>query len=237
MLRLHEVSGGNPFYALELARALEAVAGPIDPSRPLPVPESLDHLIGERLRALPEETRAALLVVAVIGAPALTQVEAAGIAAESLSPAVAAHVLELANGEVRFGHPLLASGVIAEATETERRAAHRLAVAAVEEPVARARHVAAALEQADEETAGMLEAAAGIARSRGAPSVAAELGEAAAGATPSELEDDRRRRLDTAARDHLAAGSGERAACWLDCCSSTQSRAGRGPRRSYCSGT
>ncbi len=211
MLRLHEVSGGNPFYALELARALDAVAGPIDPSEPLPVPESLDHLIGERLRALPEETRAALLVVAVMGAPAQTQVEAAGIAAESLTPAVDAHVLELASGEIRFGHPLLASGVIAEATEAERRAAHRRAAAAVEEPVAHARHVAAAFEQADEETAGLLEAAAKIARLRGAPAVSAELGEAATGATPPELEDDRRRRLDAAARDHLAAGSGERA--------------------------
>ena len=70
---------------------------------------------------LPEETRAALLVVAVIGAPALELVEAAGIAVELLTPAVAEHVLELAGGEARFGHPLLASGVIAEATEAERR--------------------------------------------------------------------------------------------------------------------
>ena len=70
MLRLHEVSGGNPFYALELARALDAVAVAFDPSAPLPVPDTLERLIGARLRALPEETRAALLVVAVIGAPA-----------------------------------------------------------------------------------------------------------------------------------------------------------------------
>ena len=210
MLRLHEVSGGNPFYALELARALDAVAAPLDPAQPLPVPESLEHLVGERLRALPAETRSALLVIAVIGAPPLELVETTGISTETLAAAVAADVLELANGEVRFVHPLLASGVIAGATETERRNAHRLVANAVEEPVARARHVATAFGSPDAETAATLEEAAGLARSRGTPSVAAELGEAAARFTPSDREDDRRRRVVSAAKDHLAAGSAER---------------------------
>ena len=35
LLRLHEASGGNPFYALELARALPP---DVDPTQPLPVP-------------------------------------------------------------------------------------------------------------------------------------------------------------------------------------------------------
>ncbi|MCP9486816.1 MAG: AAA family ATPase [Gaiellaceae bacterium MAG52_C11] len=210
MLRLYEVSGGNPFFALELARALAAAAAPLDPAQPLPVPESLEHLVGERLRALPEETRAALLVVAIIGAPAQELVEAAGIAGATLAPAVAADALEHANGEVRFVHPLLASGVIAEATDAERRGAHRLVATVVDEPVARARHVAAALEAPDGETATLLEDTAELARSRGAPSVAAELGEAAARATPPDAEDDRRRRVVRSARDYLAAGLAER---------------------------
>ena len=210
MLRVQEVSGGNPFYALELARALGALSGPLDPAEPLPVPGTLERLVEDRLRGLPEETRAALLVVAVIGAPSRELVGAAGIAPETLAPAVVAHVLEPTSDPVRFEHPLLASGVIAAATEAERRGAHRLAAAVVEEPVARARHVAAALDEPDPETAGVLEEAAGLARSRGVPSVAAELGEAAARATPPEREDDRRRRVIAAARDHLAGGSGAR---------------------------
>ena len=212
MLRLHEVSGGNPFYALELARALDTAAAPQDPAQPLPVPESLEHLVGDRLRALPEETRAALLVVAVIGAPATELVEAAGIPAQTLAPAVEAHVLELANGEVRFAHPLLASAVIVEATGAERRRAHRLVATVVDEPVSRARHIAAALEEAeaDAETARLLEDAAELARARGAPAVAAELGEAAGRSTPPDREEDRRRRVVRAAKDHLAAGSAER---------------------------
>jgi DNA-binding CsgD family transcriptional regulator len=210
MVRLHEVSGGNPFYALELARALDAAALPQDPAQPLPVPESLERLVGDRLRALPEETRAALLVVAVIGAPAAELVEAAGIATQTLAPAVAAHILELGNGEIRFVHPLLASAVVAEAGEVERRSAHRLVATVVDDPVSRARHVAAALQEPDPETAALLEAAAGLARARGAPAVAAELGEAAGRLTPADRVDDRRRRLVWAARDHLAAGSAER---------------------------
>ena len=55
------------------------------------------------------------------GSPGSGEVEAVGIAEETLAPAVAAQVLEFANGDVRFGHPLLASGVIAEATEAKRR--------------------------------------------------------------------------------------------------------------------
>ena len=210
MLRLHEVSGGNPFYALELARALDAVAAPLDPAQPLPVPESLERLVGERLRALPAETRSALLVIAVMGAPALELVETTGISAETLAAAVAADVLELADGEVRFVHPLLASGVIAGATEAERRNAHRLVANAVEEPVARARHLAATQEGPDAEAAAALEEAAGLERSRGAPSVAAELVEAAARLTPLDRADDQRRRYVRAAKDHLAAGLAER---------------------------
>ncbi len=210
MLRLHEVSGGNPFYALELARALETAAEPVDPTQPFPVPESLEHLVGDRLRALAEETRAALLVVAVVGAPTTGLIEAAGIGTQTLAPAVAAQVLELVDGEVAFVHPLLASAVIAGATEAERRAAHRVVATVIHEPVARARHLAAALEEPDVESARLLEDAAALARARGAPAVAAELAEAAGRFTPPEWEDDRRRRVVRAARDHLAAGSAER---------------------------
>ena len=55
LLRLHEASGGNPFFALELARALGTN---VDPTQPLPVPETLEALVRARLDALPDETRA-----------------------------------------------------------------------------------------------------------------------------------------------------------------------------------
>ena len=54
--RLQEVSGGNPFFALELARALERRGGPgSGVSEVLPVPERLNELVGERLATCPRK--------------------------------------------------------------------------------------------------------------------------------------------------------------------------------------
>ena len=51
LLRLHEASGGNAFFALELARALPT---DVDHTQPLPVPETLEALVRARLDALPD---------------------------------------------------------------------------------------------------------------------------------------------------------------------------------------
>ena len=67
LLRVHEISAGNPFYALELARALGT---DVDPTQPLPVPESLEALLGARLSSLPKRTRTVLLLAAAVGRPA-----------------------------------------------------------------------------------------------------------------------------------------------------------------------
>jgi len=75
LLRIHESSGGNPLYALELARALGA---DVDPTRPLPVPESPEALVDARLEGLPEPTREALVLVSVLGTPSAELLEAAG---------------------------------------------------------------------------------------------------------------------------------------------------------------
>jgi hypothetical protein len=61
LLRVHDVSGGNPFYALELARVL--VSGEADPMQPLHVPETLETLVRARLGGLPPATHDALLLV------------------------------------------------------------------------------------------------------------------------------------------------------------------------------
>ncbi len=53
--RLHDLSGGNPFFALELARALRGGALTLEPGERLPV--ALDELAGARVRALSEGAR------------------------------------------------------------------------------------------------------------------------------------------------------------------------------------
>jgi hypothetical protein len=67
--QLHEVSGGNPFYALEIARALERQGARPDPGERLPVPDDLQQLLGARLAALPTSSGKALLTVAATARP------------------------------------------------------------------------------------------------------------------------------------------------------------------------
>jgi len=106
LLRIHERSGGNPFYALELARALDA---DVDPLQPLPVPETLEELVRARISGLPVTTRQALAFASALGTISESLLERAGIAAKALEPAIAAHVVERQNGTIRFTHPLLSS--------------------------------------------------------------------------------------------------------------------------------
>ena len=70
--RIHELSGGNPFYALEIARALELQAPRTSLGRNLPVPRSLGELLEVRVAVLPPETQRALLVAASLSEPRLT---------------------------------------------------------------------------------------------------------------------------------------------------------------------
>jgi predicted ATPase len=67
--RLQEISGGNPFYALELARGLDSAGGTVDSLEPFPVPETLERLVGARLAGLGGPTHEALLLIAAHGRP------------------------------------------------------------------------------------------------------------------------------------------------------------------------
>ena len=210
LLRLHEASGGNPFYALELARALDAEDTEGDPTRPLHVPESLDRLVRGRLGDLSAATRAALSLVAAGGRSSPAMLGAAGMSEDALAPAFAAGVIERADGVVRFAHPLLASAFYQELPVEERQRAHRLLAGVVDDPLARARHLALASQEPDADVAATLEEAVALAATRGASVTAAELAEHALRLTSSCAGDDRHRRA-IAARMQLLAGDGRRA--------------------------
>ena len=68
--RVQDASGGNPFYALELARA-PVRAGSFGPGEPLPVPARLGDLVEGWLRALPPETIEVLAAAAALADPTL----------------------------------------------------------------------------------------------------------------------------------------------------------------------
>jgi len=207
LLRMHEQSGGNPFFALELARVLDEH---VDPLEPLPVPATLEELVRTRLDGLPVATRHALAFVAALGTPSESLLERIGAAPGALGPAIAAQVVEREGGGIRFTHPLLSS-VLYNDLGPQRRAVHGRIAAFVQDPVLRARNLALATDVPDLAVAAALDDAAAIAAGRGASASAAELAESALRLTPPDEVGERHRRALAAARAHHACGEWTRA--------------------------
>jgi DNA-binding CsgD family transcriptional regulator len=204
LLRLQQITEGNPYYALEIARSL-ATGGELE------VPPSLTEALDSRIAGLPPVARDALLVTAAGLHPTPELVERAAGAREGLRLALDLGLLEVRGHRVRFTHPLLASVTYDRALPGERRDAHRRLAAVALEPSERAVHLARGLETRDAAVAAELEDAAQRAAARGAPGLAAELSEAAARLTPADEADDRARRLVDAAEHHVAEGHPTRA--------------------------
>ncbi len=191
-------SGGNPFLALEIARAMHAdLPGRRGSARRghdpvFPVPASLAELLGERVGRLPQDSREVLLLVSAAGRLTVAQLQ--GIVEEArLWPALEAAAdadvaIVGAESAVAFTHPLLASAIYDAAALAERRRAHRVLAEILQDPVERARHRWRSITAPDETVAGELERAAEINGRRGAPQLAGELFEGAALATPSEVD-------------------------------------------------
>jgi DNA-binding CsgD family transcriptional regulator len=202
--RIHELSAGNPFFALEIARALD---GPIDPTQPLPMPDSLEALMTKRLESVPMGARAVLGLVAAHGNSSLDLLQAAGVSDDELDLALDTNVLRLDGSMVGFTHPLLASTAYGQLMPGERRRAHRLLGELVIDAIARARHLALGAAGHDLDTAATLDAAAQQAHSRGAVGVAAELRAHALRLTPEHDVASRHLRTIELAHAHLANGN------------------------------
>jgi len=211
LTRVHVVSGGNPFFALELARVAER-RGVSAAALELPLPGSLAETLRERLDAVPPDTRDALLTVAALSTPTLDLLAAAlgPNARPRLQPAIDAGMLALADDRLRFSHPLTGAAVYAEAWPDRRRVCHRGLAALVSDPDERARHLALSSEGPDAELAVALEEAAQRAHWRGAPEAAASLIEQSWSSTPADEVDSAWRRGILATEYHLQSGDTER---------------------------
>lgn len=209
-------SGGNPFLALEIARAIER-SGMRPGLEGLAVPTTPDELVRERLAALPPSTRWPLAAAAALGRPSIELVTAAEPSAgDALEAARLAGVIELEANRVRFTHPLLAAGAFASLDADERRRLHaRLADTAVE-PEQRARHLALSIDGASEAVASELDQAAIHARSRGGSDAAAELQLLAARCTPPDDPEAVQRRIVAAGGYLIQAGDPTRARAVLE---------------------
>jgi DNA-binding CsgD family transcriptional regulator len=215
LAQIHEASGGNPFLAIELARALVRRGVDLQPGQPLPMPPALADLLRERLDALSEPVRRMLLLVAASPKPTLDAIALAygdrRALDDAVGAAIAADVIEIARDRVQFSNPLLGTGLYSGSTFEERRHAHRSLAEATTDAEERARHLAQAADGPDEAVAQLLEDAAHRARSRGAPDTAAQLAELSRMLTPDEHADACTRRTANAGRYAFESAQIERA--------------------------
>ena len=200
--RVYELSGGNPFFALELGRARERGSVALELGGGLPV--TLEALVRERIAAVPVEARGPLCAAAALSVPTLTLVGA--VSDGELGPAVAARVVELDGDLVRFTHPLLRSAAYALLPAGERRELHRRLAEVVEDVEEQARQLALASDRPDPEVAVRLDRAAAHAYARGATVAAAELAAKALAVTPATGASAREQRTLQAAQYHFEAG-------------------------------
>lgn len=176
IVRIQEVSGGNPFYALELARAMDGDVRSAD----MPLPMTLTELVRARIGSLDESVCDVLLAMACLAAPTVELVSrATGMPVEDvvaqLEDIEGKGIVGIDGHRLRFAHPLLAKGFYTDVTPARRRSMHRRLAEIVDEPELKARHLAMAATHGDELTLISLDEAADMARSRGAPAAAAEL--------------------------------------------------------------
>jgi DNA-binding CsgD family transcriptional regulator len=206
LLRVHETSGGNPLYALELARAMARLEIRPRPGVPLPVPTSLDGLVADRVRSLQPD----VLAIAA-GAAASWRFTDAGLDPDAVERAVRAGVVVADDAPVlggrrivRAAHPLVSAAAYAALPENARRGLHQRLSAVADDPLESARHAALAATSADPRIALALDAGVAASLAAGAPVIAVELSRLALQHTTGDS--DRAARLDILADALVRAG-------------------------------
>ncbi len=207
--RVHESTLGNPLFVLELGRSLVA-RGQLELGEDIPVPETVEDLLGTNVSALSAPVRRLLLAVAL--SAELRPGQLAAVADEAaVSEGVDVGILIVDAGRLRASHPLLAAAASDQSSDDERRELHLALAAVVTDQELRAHHLALAARQPDDELAASVAAAAGAAAARGAVQDAARLSEHALRITPRDSPERTGRlfalasRLDLAGEPHRVA--------------------------------
>ena len=184
---VHRAAGGNPFYGLEIARAVARSGTRVLDEDALPLPGGLAAMTGRRIAGLSGPARRALAVAATLRTPTVALIaEVVGPdTVDALEEAADEGLLTITSTGVAFAHPLLRAAATAALPPDERADLHRRLAEAVSDPDERASHLAAAAHGPDESVALALDAAAGRAFARGAPDVAATLAQRATALTPA----------------------------------------------------
>lgn len=169
-------AAGNPLALTELPSTVAATAeGTVTPASWIPLTERLEKAFTIRVSGLPARTRTLLQVAALNDSPSLTEtmnalarVADGEAGPDDLTAAVAAKLIEVDRGEIRFRHPLMRSAIHQSMSLPERYAAHAaLADVLADQEDRRIWHRAAATALPDESIAAQLQAAAVRAEHRG----------------------------------------------------------------------
>jgi len=184
--QVYDTTLGNPLFALEVGRTLAERGVPVL-GQDLPVPDTVEELLGKRVSRLADPVRGLLLALALGGD--LDWHQLASLAGPgAVKDALAAGVV-VADGErARAAHPLLAAAARKHSDSAECRACHLELAEVVTEGDRRARHLALGTLYPGEGLARVIAAGAATAAARGAAREAAELGEHALRLTPPDSE-------------------------------------------------
>ncbi|HEY7174138.1 MAG TPA: AAA family ATPase [Micromonosporaceae bacterium] len=176
VVRIAELSGGNPLYALELARAFGARPhDDLDPD----LPDGVIALARSRIAQLPMRVRRTVELASVPRAPTLDllrRLESGALDLRDTLDVAERRGIVVVDGErVRFTHPILAAAAYSSIPDERRRELHRAVAMLADDLEERARHLATATHGPDDQVAATLEGAAEQAFRRGAPDAAADL--------------------------------------------------------------
>jgi DNA-binding CsgD family transcriptional regulator len=170
---------GNPLALTELSRSAIRAAGALGGRGFTAITDRIEKAFAARWTELPGNTRTVLLVAALNEGGTLREtLDAASmlggsaVAAEAVTAAADAHLIEVRPEGLRFRHPLARSAIEYRAGPAQAARAHQALAAVLEgQPDRRAWHRAAATLGADEEVAAELDQAASRAVRRAAVSV------------------------------------------------------------------
>lgn len=211
-------AAGNPLALLELHKALtrDDLAGGYGLPNATSTQTQIERTFVRQIEGLPADTRLLLLVAAAepVGRPEWLWAAAhrLGVGREAVAAAEAAGLI-VAEGGVRFRHPLIRTASYRSSSASARRRAHAALASSIAGSAAddyRAWHRAHAADAPDAQIADELEHLAHRARARGGIAAAASFLEFAAGLTPDPPG--RARRALDAAMAKLDAGMPDPAA-------------------------
>ncbi len=184
--RIVEVTEGNPLFALEIGRSLLEQEASVDPDE-IPLPVSVEEIVGGRVAHLSAGVRTALLATALSEDSRVAALSTVA-GSDAMDDALQEGVLVLDGERVRAAHPLLAAVASKRSRVRERRDLHRALAGVMDDGPLRVLHLALASTGVDETLAAELVAGAQEASARGGRQQAVELARHALRLTPAESD-------------------------------------------------